>query len=425
MIDGGRTHEFARTRTKRREASTAIISMLLLLLLQVLTGCGVANTVETLRETSPHVRYARALRDAGLDQSALGREWLAAADTVLFSAHGITLPLKETGYYDRGEARAVGWRFSVADGQRVAIEITSRGQPAQIFADLFRMTGDSLNPFEIVVTGVTDSTQQRVLTYDARDSLTMILRVQPELLRGGTYEVTIRTDPILGFPVAGRGNSAAQSFWGVDRDGGARAHQGVDIFAPRGTAVLAATDGRISSINPNNLGGNVIWQSDEHRDQRLYYAHLDRHAVSAGVYVNRGDTIGFVGNTGNARTTAPHLHFGIYRRGQGAVDPWPYVRRNTTTFAPIAADTARIGRRVTVDARALTLRSAPNARSDSVSVATRNVTARVVGAAARFYRIELSSGIAGYVPASSRLLLLPDSARNTGQLGPGNDAREP
>jgi murein DD-endopeptidase MepM/ murein hydrolase activator NlpD len=57
----------------------------------------------------------------------------------------------------------------------------------------------------------------------------------------------------------------------------------------------------------------------------LYYAHLDRHAVSAGQRVRKGEIVGFIGNTGNARTTAPHLHFGIYRRGQGAIDPLYYV----------------------------------------------------------------------------------------------------
>lgn len=388
-------------------------ALLCAIVLLAITGCGLPNPVRAIKETSPHERYSQALRDAGLAQSAMGREWLAAADTVLANAHAISLPLNERGYYDRGQARAVAWRFNVADGQRLSIVIKSTGQPAQIFADLFRITGDTLRPFEASATSVTDSTRQATLSFDARDSVTMVLRVQPELLRGGFYDISIRTDPILGFPVAGRGNSAAQSFWGVDRDGGARAHQGVDIFAPRGTPVLAAADGRIASISPNNLGGNVVWQSDANRDQRLYYAHLDRHAVNAGDYVNRGDTIGFVGNTGNARTTAPHLHFGIYRRGYGAIDPWPYVRRNTATFAPIVADTSRIGANVRIAARLITMRAGPVARSESTAVAMQSTMARVVGAAASYYRIELENGVAGYVPALSRLQTVRDTASRT------------
>ena len=61
--------------------------------------------------------------------------------------------------------------------------------------------------------------------------------------------------------------------------------------------------------------------------QHLYYAHLDRQLVQPGQHVRPGDTLGLVGNTGNARTTVPHLHFGIYQSGRGAVDPWPYLHR--------------------------------------------------------------------------------------------------
>jgi murein DD-endopeptidase MepM/ murein hydrolase activator NlpD len=98
----------------------------------------------------------------------------------------------------------------------------------------------------------------------------------------------------------------------------------VDIFAPRGTPVLAAAGGVVTSVGTNGLGGNVVWIARPMRGERHYYAHLDRQAVSAGTFVNEGDVIGYVGNTGNARGTAPHLHFGIYASG-GAVDPLPYI----------------------------------------------------------------------------------------------------
>lgn len=366
----------------------------------MLAACGVAESVRNARELTPHERYANGLREAGLAETAMGREWITAADTVLQRAHRVSLPFQESGFYDRGQARAVGWQFDVRDGQRVSIVLTKEGQDARIFADLFAVTTDSVQHFESLQSAVTDSTQQILMRYETRDSVRLVLRVQPELLRGGKYTITIRNDPMLSFPVEGRGNGAAQSFWGVDRDGGRRSHQGVDIFAPRGTPVLAATDGQIVSTQPNNLGGNVVWQADDHRSQRLYYAHLDRHHVQAGDHVNAGDTIGFVGNTGNARTTSPHLHFAIYRRGQGAIDPWPYVRINVATFAPIRADTSRIGARVALRAPAVALRVAPGARADSVAFASRGDTVQLVGAAANFYRVELASGVAGYVPAS-------------------------
>ena len=366
-------------------------------------ACDAVQSVGRARERTPHERYAQGLRDAGLAATAMGREWLIAADTVLNTAHRIMLPFQERGAYDRSQARAVGWAFDVRDGQKISITLVADGQRAQIFTDLFVVTTDSVRQFESVAASVTDSANQSVVRYESRDSVTLILRIQPELLRGGQYHVTIRSDPAMRFPVEGKGNAAAQSFWGVDREAGRRSHQGVDIFAPRGTPVLAATDGRIRSINPNNLGGNVIWQSDDHRSQSLYYAHLDRHHVTAGMHVNAGDTIGFVGNTGNARTTAPHLHFGIYRRGQGPIDPWPYVRRNVATYAPIVADTTRIGSRVLLRAATATLRAGPIIRSDTIGTVNRTDTIQVTGASANFYRVELANGVSGYIPSGVAL----------------------
>lgn len=392
------------------------------------TGCGVADSVRDLRDATPHERYTRGLRDAGLAEAALGREWLAAADTVLQNAHRIELPLKEAGYYDRGQARAVGWEFTVRDGQQVTVLLAIEGPPvdgpaAQIFTDLFVVTTDSIRRYEAVASSVTDSSRQSKLHYKTRDSVTLVLRVQPELLRGGRYNITVRNDPVLAFPVEGRGNSAAQSFWGVDRDGGRRSHQGVDIFAPRGTPVLAATDGYIADYLTNNLGGNVIWQRDDHRPQSLYYAHLDRHNVTAGEHVKAGDTIGFVGNTGNARTTAPHLHFGIYLRGRGPIDPWPYVRRNTATFAPIRADTSRMGARLQLRTGNIAMRTSPTARADSVATVTRTDTMQVVGAAAGFYRVELPNGVAGYVAASSALRDVSDARDSVRSPAPQRGSR--
>ncbi len=75
-------------------------------------------------------------------------------------------------------------------------------------------------------------------------------------------------------------------------------------------AVLA--NGRIGFTGEKGLGGKQVWLRDTKRGQSLYYAHLDSIAKTSGS-VKTGDTLGFVGNTGNARTTPPHLHFGIYK----------------------------------------------------------------------------------------------------------------
>ncbi|WP_052210287.1 M23 family metallopeptidase [Xanthomonas sp. NCPPB 1325] len=106
-----------------------------------------------------------------------------------------------------------------------------------------------------------------------------------------------------------------------------RTHAGVDIFAPRGTPVLAATRGVVSAIRDQGLGGKQVWLLGPAME-RHYYAHLDDWAagLAVGDVVEPGTQLGMVGTTGNARGTPPHLHFGVYGRN-GAYDPLPLLRQ--------------------------------------------------------------------------------------------------
>ncbi len=96
---------------------------------------------------------------------------------------------------------------------------------------------------------------------------------------------------------------------------GARSHEALDIIAPRGTPVLAADDGVIKKLFTSAAGGLTIYQFDPSVTFSYYYAHLDAYAqgLHEEQAVRRGDVIGYVGTTGNASKTAPHLHFGIFR----------------------------------------------------------------------------------------------------------------
>jgi len=116
-----------------------------------------------------------------------------------------------------------------------------------------------------------------------------------------------------------------QDTWGAARSEG-RQHEGIDIFAKRGTAVLSTTQGIVLQVGTNNLGGKVVWIVGPDLS-RHYYAHLDSYAeqIQAGDWVEAGEVIGYVGNTGNAKNTPPHLHYGIYIQGQGAINPYPYL----------------------------------------------------------------------------------------------------
>ena len=100
-------------------------------------------------------------------------------------------------------------------------------------------------------------------------------------------------------------------------DRGGRLHQAIDIMAARGTPVLAAGEGRVEKLFVSKLGGLTVYQFDPQGEYCYYYAHLDRYApdLTAGRMLKKGDVIGYVGSTGNASPTAPHLHFSIFRLG--------------------------------------------------------------------------------------------------------------
>ena len=94
-------------------------------------------------------------------------------------------------------------------------------------------------------------------------------------------------------------------------------HEAIDILAPRGTPVLAVDDGPVSKLFTSKPGGLTVYQFDGKGEYCYYYAHLDRYAdgLKEGALLKRGETLGYVGTTGNAPMNTPHLHFTIFRLG--------------------------------------------------------------------------------------------------------------
>ncbi|MBA3487876.1 MAG: M23 family metallopeptidase [Lysobacter sp.] len=129
----------------------------------------------------------------------------------------------------------------------------------------------------------------------------------------------------LPMPVENVAVAQVADSWGAAR-GTDRSHEGVDIFARRGTAVLSATRGVVSSVRESGLGGKQVWVVGPGME-RHYYAHLDEwpEGLRERQVVQAGDVIGYVGTTGNARGTPPHLHYGIYA-AEGAIDPLPRLK---------------------------------------------------------------------------------------------------
>jgi murein DD-endopeptidase MepM/ murein hydrolase activator NlpD len=118
----------------------------------------------------------------------------------------------------------------------------------------------------------------------------------------------------MAIPVAGMTAEQLQDTFDEGRSSG-RVHRALDILAPRGTPVVAADSGRILRLSINALGGNTIYATDPMGRVVYYYAHLDayRPGLVQGQAIARGDTLGFVGTTGNAPKDTPHLHFQVMR----------------------------------------------------------------------------------------------------------------
>ncbi|MGD8277666.1 MAG: M23 family metallopeptidase [Gemmatimonadota bacterium] len=372
---------------------------ILVLALATVAGC---NPVERVRERffdgpTPRDRYVQMLEWAGLENTALAKDWLEAGERALREAVPARTPHAEEIWLPPEQAGALGFRVSARRGQRLTITAGLRGDgTALLFLDAFRMTGDSLSPYRHEASA---DSAARVLELEPRRDADYIIRIQPELLRGGRLSVRIELDATLAFPVEGGRSNDIGSRFGAPRDGGARDHHGVDIFARRGTPALAATSARVSRVETTPIGGRVVWLRDARRNQSLYYAHLDSQYVSTGARLEPGDTVGFIGNTGNARTTPPHLHFGVYSRGP--VDPWPFIIQPSAQLPPLTADTSHVGHWVRTRRDRVRIAAAPGSGAGTLMELPRNTAIRVLSAGADWYRVEMPDGGIGYVTAAA------------------------
>jgi murein DD-endopeptidase MepM/ murein hydrolase activator NlpD len=131
--------------------------------------------------------------------------------------------------------------------------------------------------------------------------------------RAADYDY-FRSVPLM-VPVDGISPEKVRDSFYEARAGGERTHQAIDILAPRGTPVLAATDGKVVKLKRGSIGGITIYSTDAAGKFWYYYAHLDRYAegIAEGTKLMQGDVIGYVGTTGNAPKDTPHLHFQVMR----------------------------------------------------------------------------------------------------------------
>lgn len=359
------------------------------------TGC-VPTSPDADEQT--HEEYVDTLRDAGLENSRLGETWLSEASRSLRDPVTTELPHYEAGAFLPHEARAIAYAFQAVSGQTLIIEVVPRPESTgRLFVDLFKVR-DVDERHDPVLAWVAGDRGEIPL----RTSGTYVIRLQPELLATVIYDLRLELEAAVRFPVPDVGQRAVQSRFGDPRDAGRRRHEGIDIFAPRSTPVIAVADGT-AVARTNRLGGNTVWLSSG--DARYYYAHLERAAFSGRRRVTAGDLIGFVGNSGNARTTPTHLHFGLYRSFSGAVDPLPYLQslllesqRQATIDTGFAETTAS----------ELNLRSAPRVGQRNVrTTLPRGSIARRIAGSGDWLLIRTTDGTEGWIHKDFQRSLAP------------------
>lgn len=316
-------------------------------------------------------------RDIEKDPVAL-EQWEKVFQNALFDSVAVALPYSEAGKFSPGVSNIYSYNFSLNPGERIHFNVDTDSLKTLVFLDLYRQEIDSVTTYKHVSAAEFDS---RDLQQEIEEPGIYKLIVQPEINAASQFKLNIFKEPVYTFPVAGKGNSAVHSFWGAVRDGGRRSHEGIDIFADRGTPVVAVTAGRVSSTGNKGLGGKQVWLRDGKRGNSLYYAHLDSVIASPGQRVNPGDTLGLVGNTGNARTTAPHLHFGIYKGFRGAQNPLPYVYQ-----IPAAAEiSSNFASEYLITTATANLRKGPSTKAEVAFQAQSNDTLKFLGETAEWY----------------------------------------
>lgn len=347
----------------------------------VLSSCTSSNSL--FNSNNLYEEYGKKLTNAGLKQTALGRHWFAAAEKALALPQTIRLPYKETGYFPADKPAAVGLSFAVKRGERVIIQLTQNPiNGFAIYGDIWQVNENHKSSLALSL-----DTAKQDFTYEVKRTGSLIIRLQSELLKSGNYTIAITTGPSLRFPVAGN-KGRIISYYGAARDAGKRSHEGVDIAAPFRTPAIAPANGVVSRVTENTLGGKVVFFNPANEDFTLYYAHLDEQLVTAGQRLAQGDTVGLIGNTGNAKNTVSHLHFGIYTFS-GAIDPLPFI--NPVIQTPL-------GIKAPVESLYSPYRLTKNFKTDDTLL--KSLTYIVpIAAEANSYRAILPNGQTAIVPA--------------------------
>ncbi len=275
------------------------------------TRADMAEVDRTIGETE--ARLAETNQRLGARAASMYRTGTYEYMEILFSARDFDEMLLRLEYVQRvneqdaaiiNEARALSAQLT---GQRADLEALEKAQADE--ASRLKSEADRIERELKAQQAKYDKLQRELQEAIAR-----------EKARTGTTTAKAGPNGMV-FPV--RGPNYYNDTWGAARSGG-RTHKGTDIMAATGTPVVAVLSGSVRA-KENSLGGKTIWLTADN-GWAFYYAHLDGYKVTSG-RVSAGQVIGYVGSTGNASASAPHLHFEIHPGGGAAVNPYSYLKQ--------------------------------------------------------------------------------------------------
>ena len=272
---------------------------------------------------SPREVFVWRLRLAGLLDSPLGQEWAGAVERASDKPVLVGDQYRTSESFADDQIKAHVYQVTLERGELLIWQLSRQDMSeSRLYASVERHNSDGQGWSTVAYLEADGATKSRVVSSSGDYRIVL----QPELFARVAYSLALAHGGSLPFPVEAASQRDIGSRFGAPRDGGAREHHGVDIFAKRGTPVKAVTDGHVRT-GTGGIGGNHVWLSGGLLGlggARYYYAHLDSFEIESGDRVKKGEILGYVGNTGNARTTPPHLHFGIY--SGGPVDPAPFLK---------------------------------------------------------------------------------------------------
>lgn len=354
--------------------------LLYLLLMLIIAAC---KQIRPLLQNTVRGKYESSFSK----KDSLFIVWKASHRSAMASPLSINLPYVTSIQIKHAGASALVYTTAIKRGEQLVAEIKKPADSSQFILEFFNGSQAANETLLAELPEKANSTH-----WAARNDDSVRISLQPVLKDSGIYHVKIYKQPAYQFPVAGKDNNAMQSFWGAGRDGGVRLHEGIDIFAAKGTPVVAVADGRVSFSGEKGLGGKQVWLHEKVTDFSTYYAHLDSFIVTAGAVVKAGDTLGYVGNTGNAAGGAPHLHFGVYGR-DGAVDPLAFIKQ-----LPIPGDRAFIIERQKTSTSPTTLRAGPGHQYPALLQLNKDEPIKVQARSGNWLHVTVRDSMAGFVP---------------------------